>query len=196
MGIHEKYLHLLEKEMRILFATSNKHKIEEANEIGADYGIEFSQLKLEYPEIRDESVTRVAEEGVKYVYARTRKPVIVEDTGLYIKALEGFPGSYSAFVYDKIGNEGILALLQNKSDRSAEFASALGYMNSDGVRLFEGKISGKIINELRGSGGFGYDPIFIPEGSSKTFAENPEGKHRISHRGEVFRALCKWLVKN
>ena len=87
----------------ILFATSNLHKVSEANEIGRKFNINFKQIELPYPEIRDESVEKVAAEGVKFVFNKIKKPVVVEDSGLFIETLNNFPGSYSAFVQEKIG---------------------------------------------------------------------------------------------
>ena len=180
--------------MRILFATSNHHKVMEANEVGKNFGVEFSHLMERYPEIRDEDVSRVAEAGAKFVFEKIQKPVVVEDTGLFIEALNGFPGSYSAFVFKKIGNQGILQLLKEKENRNARFISAVGYCDSDGVRIFQGLVEGSIAREAKGGAGFGYDPIFIPEGQSETFAQDPEMKNGISHRRRAFEKFCRWVI--
>lgn len=179
--------------MEILFATSNPHKVKEAKGVGKDFGVEFPQLKESYPEVRDEDVSKVAEEGARFVFERIQKPVIVEDTGLYIESLNGFPGSYSAFVYRKISNKGILKLLMEDINRNARFISAIGYCDPNGVLVFQGSVKGSIADEVKGGAGFGYDPIFVPEGQQKTFAEDPVMKSEVSHRKKAFEKFCKWI---
>jgi len=181
--------------MDIKFATSNPHKVSEANQVGRKYEIGFVQLREDYPEIRDEDVRMVARAGAAYVFNIIREPVIVEDTGLFIEGLEGFPGSYSAFVFNKVGNEGILKLLGDSGDRKAEFISAIGYCDIDGVQIFDGAVKGKIGTEITGTAGFGYDSIFIPEGEEHTFGQDPELKARVSHRMNAFDGLCKFIAE-
>ncbi|RLI95430.1 MAG: non-canonical purine NTP pyrophosphatase, RdgB/HAM1 family [Candidatus Altiarchaeales archaeon] len=181
--------------MEIPFATSNIKKVIEGNNVGRLYGINFKRIKVNYPEIRDSDVGRVAIEGAKYVFKRIGRNVIVEDTGLFIDALNGFPGSYSAFVFNKIGNRGILKLMKGIRNRNAEFISAIGYCDKDCVRVFKGRIKGTITYKERGDYGFGYDPIFKPVGSELTFAEDPEMKNRVSHRRNAFENFCRWIVK-
>jgi len=179
----------------ILFATSNPHKVSEANETGKKHNINFKQIELPYPEIRDESVEKVASEGAKFVFNKIKKPVIVEDSGIFIDALNNFPGSYSAFVEKKIGNPGILKLLTGEKNRGAKFISAVGFCDAKGiVKTFTGTVYGKISNEIKGTGGFGYDPIFIPENSELTFAENPELKNKISHRKIAVEKFCLFIM--
>ncbi len=181
--------------MKILFATSNLHKVLEGNEIGKEFGIEFKQISVPYPEIRDEDVGKVAEDGARFVFSKIKKPVIVEDTGLFIDALNGFPGPYSAFVFRKIGNEGILRLMKNMKNRKAEFISAIGYCDLSGVKVFKGVLKGRIAEKPKGNEGFGYDPIFTPENSKKTLAEDFSLKNRISHRKKAFEKFCGWYKK-
>lgn len=181
--------------MKILFATSNPHKLREANAVGKLYGIEFIQLKEPYPEIRDDDVAKIAEEGAIYVYGKTRKPVVVDDTGLFIDALNGFPGPYSAYVYKKIGCEGILKLLSGSMDREAKFVSAVGFCDKEGSKVFVGECIGRISEEMRGKQAFGYDPVFLPENETKTFAEDDVMKQKVSHRRKSFEAFCRWLTQ-
>lgn len=177
------------------FATSNKFKVDEANSVGKKFGIKFVQLKINYPEIRDENVENVAKAGAKFVFEKIKKPVIVEDTGLYIKALNGFPGAYSKFVFQKIGNKGILKLLEGEKNRKAEFVSSVGYFDGKELRIFTGISKGKILEIEKGAAGFGYDPIFLPDGYEKTFAQDYELKKKISHRKIAFEKFCKWVSK-
>jgi XTP/dITP diphosphohydrolase len=194
--------------MEVLFATSNKNKVTESNEVGKNYGITFTQIHLLYPEIRSDSVAEVAKDGAEYVYTKISKPLIVEDSGLFIKALNDFPGAYSRFVFDKIGNKGILRLMDGVSDREARFVSAVAYVSSaeklpsflaaenmpnPETTIFEGVVEGKITLEERGDKGFGYDPIFQPKGYVKTFAEDIKTKNTVSHRKIAFDKLCQYL---
>jgi XTP/dITP diphosphohydrolase len=182
--------------MEVRFATSNPHKVLEGNLVGKRFGMEFVQIRHSYPEIRDEDVSRVAEDGARFVFDKINEPVIVEDTGLFIERLNGFPGSFSAFVFQKIGNEGILRLLENEGNRNAEFISAIGYCDGKGVNVFRGSVGGTIADDKRGTDGFGYDPIFVPEGYKKTFAEDPEMKAMVSHRRNAFQSFCEWITRN
>lgn len=179
--------------MKVNFATSNKHKVKEANLVGEGFGIEFIQLREQYPEIRDESVETVAREGARFIFQKVETPILVEDTGLYISSLNGFPGSYSAFVFEKIGNQGVLNLLRNVQDISAQFVCAVAYCDSSKLMAFRGFVEGTISRTPMGDGGFGYDPIFIPNGHKKTFAQDPELKSKVSHRKIAFEKFCQWL---
>lgn len=183
--------------MKVLFSTTNKHKVREANEIGKIYGIEFEQINFPYPEIRDEKFENIATEGVRYVYEKIKKPVIVEDSGIIIDALNGFPGTFSAYVEKKIGNKGILNLMEDveEQNRTARYISVVAFFDGKILKVFVGKVEGKISTKERGSGGFGYDPIFIPEGYKETFGENPELKKEISHRRRSVEGFCKFYVE-
>ncbi|MFH1055928.1 MAG: XTP/dITP diphosphatase [Candidatus Altiarchaeota archaeon] len=178
----------------VLFVTSNSNKVSEANRIGQTFGVTFSQVNLIYPEIRSDSVRAVAEEGVKYVHNQIQRPVVVEDSGLFIDALSGFPGAYSALVYKKIGCEGILKLMEGVDDRTAQFISAVGYCDKDTVEVFEGVVDGLIAYEARGKSGFAYDPLFQPADSGRTFAEDVKHKNEVSHRRKSIELLCRYLM--
>jgi XTP/dITP diphosphohydrolase len=179
--------------MEVLFATSNQHKVAEANKVGTEFNITFTQVNIMYPEVRADSVRTVAEEGVRYVYNQIKRPIMVEDSGLFIEALNGFPGPYSAFVLSKIGLEGILKLMEDFDDRTAKFVSAIGYCNRDTIEVFEGDIEGVLTTEEKGTHGFGYDPLFKAMGSMKTFAEDAKHKNEVSHRRKATEALCRYL---
>jgi len=179
--------------MDVLFATSNKHKVAEANVVVVEHDIRFSVCECPYPEVRSELVADVARDGAAFVFAEIKKPVIVEDSGLFVRAFGGFPGAYSRFVYDKIGCEGILKLMAGVEERSARFTSAVGYADKNGVEVFEGQVKGVLTEQLRGEGGFGYDPVFTPMGYTKTFAEDPKNKNKVSHRRMAFELLCEFL---
>ncbi len=183
--------------MIVLFSTTNKHKIREANETGKIYGIEFEQININYPEIRDEKFENIASDGVKYVYEKIKKQVIVEDSGIIIDALNSFPGTFSAYVEKKLGNKGILNLMRDveERNRTARYISAVAFFDGKILKTFVGTVEGKISTWERGSGGFGYDPLFIPNGYKETFGENPEPKKEISHRRKSVETFCKFYVE-
>lgn len=179
--------------MKITFVTSNVHKAEEA--AGILYGLaEVEHVALECPEVRDESVAEVAKGKAAFAYATLNRPVITDDTGFFVQALNGFPGSCAAYVQKTIGNSGILTLLaaHPDNDKSAWFETGIAYADSNGVRVFVGKIEGKVVLP-RGDRGFGYDPIFEVRG--RTLAEmSPEEKNQVSHRSQGLLALRDWLI--
>jgi XTP/dITP diphosphohydrolase len=173
----------------IYFVTGNMGKFEEAKGILGD----VEQRNIGYTEIQADSLEEVAAFGMREVREKLDGPVMIEDAGLFIESLKGFPGVYSAYVFDTIGNEGVIRLMEEAQDRRAVFRSVLGYAEP-GMEpiLFKGELEGEITTEPRGSGGFGYDPIF--EVGGKTIAEmDLAEKNKISHRGASIRALKSWL---
>ena len=183
---------------RIVFVTGNRHKVEEVNVVLRRCGYEaVPQANTVKMEIQSESLEEVAALAAAAAYTAIRRPLIVEDAGLFIKQLNGFPGPYSSYVYKTIGIRGVLKLLEGVDDREAEFVSVIALAYSGGVRLFKGTVRGTIAEQPRGSGGFGFDPVFVPEGYTRTFAEmSVEEKTAVSHRGKAAQELCEWLVSN
>ncbi len=183
---------------QIIFVTGNRHKVVEAAAICAPRGIAIVQNNCGYPELQDDDVARVAAYGAEYMANRLNCALIVEDTGLYIDVLNGFPGPYAAYIYDTIGNTGILALMRDirgSDDRRATFRSIVGYCEPDMAPItFEGTVTGRIAYEERGEGGFGYDPIFEIDGV--TFASmNDDAKNEVSHRAKSFEKFAEWFLK-
>ncbi len=175
----------------VFFATSNKDKFKEVSGI---LKADVQHLPFDYPEIRSESVEEVARDSVRAAYRRCKEPVFVEDTGLFIDALKGFPGTYSGWVQQKIGNEGILRLMEGKEERSAHFETCIAYLKDrEHTYVFRGRCDGTIASEPRGDAGFGYDPIFIPNGEHQTFAESIELKNKLSHRYKALLEFSKSL---
>jgi XTP/dITP diphosphohydrolase len=124
-------------------------------------------------------------------FSRCSKPVMIEDDGLFINSLNGFPGPYSSFVFKTIGNDGILKLL--KSKRSATFQSVIAYCEKkNDVQLFKSTVIGKISQKHIGKK-WGYDPIFIPEGQTKTYAQLKE-KNLVSHRYLAIKKFANWYL--
>lgn len=179
----------------ITFITSNKGKVAEASARLALLGYAVEQQDLGYPEIQADSLEEIARFGVNCVRKRLHSAFFLEDSGLFITSLAEFPGVYSKYVYLTIGLPGILRLLEGKDDRSAVFRSVIAYVQPDhDPEIFVGDCPGSIATAQRGTGGFGYDPIFIPHGWSQTFAEvSPQVKNTVSHRGKAMDLLVQRL---
>ncbi len=181
--------------MALIFVTSNPHKFEEASELAARLGIELEHGRVPYIEIQADRLEDVVKPGAQQACALIRTACFVEDAGLFVQALRGFPGPYSNFVFRTLGNEGLLKLMAGERDRKAEFKSAVGYCEpGQKPEIFTGKCEGAITHQAKGAGGFGFDPIFSPnEGDGRTFAEmSTAEKNRLSHRARAIEAFFKW----
>ena len=177
----------------LFFASSNENKFQEAERILTNLGVKVNFSKTTLEEIQSSSLSEIAEQKAISAYELIQKPVIIEDDGLFINSLNGFPGPYSSYVYDTIGNKGIMDLLENSKVRDAKFVSIIAYLGgSDGVKLFESSIPGKISSVIE-KGGWGYDPIFIPDGESKTYA-NVSDKDKLSHRAASLKKFSSWYL--
>jgi len=181
----------------VYLASTNVHKYLEAREITAQYGLSLAFLREDVPELQHDDVVEIAREGAIWAAEKWDLPILVEDTGLFIEALKGFPGPYASYVLRTVGLEGILKLLEGVEDRRAYFKTALAFCDGKGSEpvVFTGEAHGHISQEPRGTGGFGYDPIFVPEGGDgRTFAEMSRSeKNALSHRAKAFRAFCEWF---
>ncbi|MDD2472767.1 MULTISPECIES: RdgB/HAM1 family non-canonical purine NTP pyrophosphatase [unclassified Methanoculleus] len=178
--------------MRLAVVTSNANK---AREVAAYFGglLEVEHVALECPEIRHADVGEIARGKAEFAYRTLARPLIVDDTGLFIDALEGFPGPCAAYVQDTIGNAGVLNLMDGVENRNARFETAIAFAREDGIRIFRGILPGTIVAP-RGEGGFGYDPIFAYGG--RTLAEMPLAeKSRLSHRARALEAFRVWVER-
>jgi XTP/dITP diphosphohydrolase len=181
----------------LYFITSNKGKVAEATEKLKSLEYNVVQKDLGYPEIQADTLEEVAQYGVEHVSELFDKSFMLEDAGLCIEALNWFPGVYSKYVFFTIGLPGILRLLESEKKRDAVFRSVYAY-SEPGKKpiLVVGECQGTITRKPRGTNGFGYDPIFIPTGASKTFAEmSIDEKNQYSHRANALVLLVKALEK-
>jgi XTP/dITP diphosphohydrolase len=184
----------------IFFATNNVNKFNEARRVFADYQIAVGMLRVKTAEIQNENLEEIAKTSAVGAFKQCSLPVIVEDAGLFVEALNGFPGPYAAYVYKAIGNEGILILLRNAKDRNAKFQSAIAYCSSGmkNPKCFSGEAIGEITREERRretASGFGFDPIFKPANSRKTFAEMTIAeKNKHSHRAKALEQFAEWYI--
>ena len=184
----------------LVFATGNSHKLQEVQGLFKE-GFALSCLKdvnitEEIPETADNLVDNALQKAW-YVYNKCGIPCFADDTGLEVEVLNGAPGVYSARYAgeQKDSKLNMLLLLKNmtgKENRNARFRTIIAYIDENAQEhIFEGEIRGKIIENMAGENGFGYDPIFVPEGYDKTFAQlSSETKNKISHRA---RAMEKFL---
>ncbi|WP_338600899.1 XTP/dITP diphosphatase [Sulfolobus tengchongensis] len=184
----------MRKDVKIGLVTSNENKFIELKEIARKFNIELELLKGEKVEIQSNNLEEISKTSAYLAYLTFKQPLIVDDSGLFIEALNNFPGPYTSYVKNTIGLKGILKLLEGVKNRSAYFVTVLTFIDGKTIRTFEGRIKGVISEEMRGNFGFGFDPIFIPEGESRTFAEMTlEEKNKYSHRSKAFAKFADFL---
>jgi len=188
--------------MRLVFATHNKNKLEEIKNMLPDYIELLSLTEIGCHEDIAETADTIDGNAIlkaKYVTEKYGYNCFADDTGLEVESLNGAPGVYSArYAGEEKNNdaniEKLLKNLKEKHNRSARFKTVIALSLNDHESLFTGICTGEIIEEKRGEKGFGYDPIFLPEGKNKTFAEmNSEEKNEISHRARAFKQLVSYL---
>lgn len=164
----------------ILFITGNSQK---AEEVRAITGLNVLAKKLDIPEIQSLDVEEVAKAKALAAFKITNQPVIVDDTGMSMDALNGLPGALVVWFLDMLKPEGILRLLKGEVNRKVSVSTCIAYADQSGTFAFTGTVQGKISESPKGKNGFGYDPIFIPDGYDKTYAEmTAEEKNEISMR--------------
>lgn len=183
------------KENKLFFVTSNKNKFNEVKAILKKFNIEILWLNKEYLEVQANDIKTIAVESAKKLSIDLENSFFLEDTGLFIEVLNGFPGPYSAYVFKTIGNEGILKLLEKQKNRSAFFETCVAFYDAHErtIKTFIGHVDGVIAKSIRGRG-WGYDPIFIPIGYDKTYAELGEKKNEVSHRTIAMQMFARWYL--
>lgn len=174
----------------VTFVTSNTHKADEVLRILHGVGVDIDIVSVDISEIQHDSLDRIAAAKAAAAKDIVGGPVFVEDDGLFIDSLHGFPGPYSSYVFDTIGNKGILRLVSER--RTAVFKAIIAYADDihTDVQTFTGEVYGVISDDIRGDG-WGYDPIFIPDGASGTFAQID--KDLYSHRRLALDRFAKWI---
>jgi len=180
----------MQQSFDLYFASSNINKFKETKKILNNFGINIGFFNCKLEEIQSDSLVEIAKNKARQAFLKCKKPVIVEDDGLFIESLNGFPGPYSSYVFKTLGNNGILQLLKQK--RKAKFVSIISFCDKKNIETFESKINGRISKKLLGKG-WGYDPIFIPITKKKTFAQL-ENKNQVSHRFKSLRKFSSWYL--
>lgn len=189
---------------KLVFVTNNAHKLEEISSILGGkmelLSLKDIQCTADIPETAD-TLEGNAIQKAEYIHRHYGLDCFADDTGLEVEALDGAPGVYSARYagegHDSEANmQKLLHNLEGKDNRKAQFRTAICLIMDDEQYLFEGICRGEIIKEKRGGAGFGYDPIFVPEGYTETFAElGNDIKNTISHRAKAVQMLCEFLNK-
>ena len=178
----------------ITFASTNQNKFFEVQLILSTQNVSVEFAKISLVEIQSDSLEEIAREKAKTAFAEVGRQVIVEDDGLFIDSLGGFPGPYSSFVFRTIGNDGILKLLTGSANRSAYFRSLIAFYNGITLSISKGRVDGRISERVTEGGGWGYDPIFVPDGTDRTFAELKKSKNEYSHRRRALENFAKWYL--
>ncbi len=189
---------------KLVFATNNPHKLREINEILSE---RFEIVSLAELDIREEipetaeTIAGNALQKAQYIYDKTGLNCFADDTGLEVEALDGSPGVYSAryagenATFDDNMNL-LLEELRPHTNRNAKFVTVIALIMDGQVDYFEGSVDGIILVEKRGDQGFGYDPLFLPDGFAESFAEmGADQKNAISHRGRAVQQLASFLLK-
>ncbi len=181
--------------MKLIFATTNQNKIKEAETI---LQIPIESTSLEIDEIQSLDPQKVITQKAIAYYQQIGKPLFVEDNSLTFEALNPLPGTYINDFSKALGNDGLIRLLGNHTNRKAHATVVIGYINNpSNIQIFTGTVSGIISAKPQGEQGFGWDPIFIPHGETRTFAEmTMEKKNRFSMRSIALKNFKEWLVKN
>lgn len=177
-------------EEALYFVSGNPGKIREVK--ATIPGVK--NIDIDLPEIQELDPKKVIEEKLKEATKHRKGEFFLEDTSLYISALNGFPGPLIKWFSKSLGNEGIANLVANYSDQSAVARTVIGHTDGGKLEFFEGKVEGTIVSP-RGPDRFGWDPIFLPEGHDKTFAEDQAYKSEVSMRMSALLKLKKYLGK-
>ncbi len=190
---------------QLVFATNNAHKLDEVRNILGDTFEILGMVQIGCHDDIEETADTFAGNALikaRYIKEKYGYDCFADDSGLEIEALGGAPGVYSA----RFAGEGhnseknmdkVLSLMQGKSNRNARFCTVVALVTGEGEYTFEGEIKGEILDERRGEGGFGYDPIFRPENETLTFAEmGDDRKNAISHRARAVKKLAEFLLKD
>ena len=183
------------KTLTINFVTSNKNKVKEFRQI-LEPEIKVNHIKMSYLELRSNNPEEIAKQSAEMLADKLKKIVVVEDSGLFIKALNEFPGTCSAYIHKRIGLEGIIKLMKGIKNRACTYKSAVAYCEPNKKPIsFLGEEKGKVSGKIKGSYGFGHDPIFMPEGSNKTYGEMENYKEVKKFRRRAVLKLRYYLLK-
>jgi len=195
----------MKPEAELILATNNPHKLKEVQFIISDkvkiLPLSAAGLYVDIPE-NEETIEGNALAKARFVFRLTQRNCFADDTGLEVDALDGAPGVYSARYAGNPSNAEknigkLLSELRNKSNRTARFKTIIALILQGKEHIFEGIVEGEIAHEPRGEGGFGYDPVFIPDGYGISFAEmTPEQKNRISHRARAIEKMKQFLASD
>jgi len=181
--------------MKLKVITSNPGKVVEYREALASFSIDTEHIRFPYEEIQSSELTEVVRYGMRTLKGLGLKDFIIDDSGMFVDALKGFPGVYSSYVQKTLGNAGILKLMENVKERKANFQCCIGCNINGSDIIVLGRCDGVILKEEKGTEGFGYDPIFSIDGKRSLAELSLKEKNKISHRGNAVSLLVKELNK-
>lgn len=174
----------------LVIVTTNQNKLAEVNQI---LGTNHQVFKIDIPEIQSLDLDEVITHKVKEAYRKIKKPVLVEDVSLAVKALGGLPGPFIKFFLNTLGTEGTAALVKGRRTSTTAMA-AVAIFDGKILKIFKGQVKGTLSKKNKGEHGFGFDRIFIPKGYTQTFAQmSPEVKNQISHRAKALQKVKKYF---
>lgn len=179
---------------KITYVTGNWAKIASAKKALEPLGYEVDNIKMETPEIQADDVTDVAKYSAKWASEKLNTAVLKNDSGLFVKSLKGFPGVYTHYADDTIGEDGLLKLMEGIEDREAYFKESIAYCEpGEEPIVFEGLTKGKIATEKSGTYGWCWDFVFIPEGEEKTLGCFPDEERWDFWSLDAYKNLVTYL---
>lgn len=175
----------------LFFITTNKNKANEAQEI---LNIPIEIVSIELDEIQSLDLKKIARKKTEEAYKILKKPLIIDDVSMHIEVWNGFPGPFTKFIHEAGGSELLLRMLKGEKNRNAVVTATIGYHDGKQIHIFQGSVKGKIAKKSLGSNGFGWDSVFIPEGTGKTYAQMEIiEKNNLSHRKKALEEFKKFL---
>lgn len=181
----------------ITYITGNWAKIDSAKKALEPLGYTIDNLKIDVPEIQADDVTEVSKYSAKWACEKLGKAVLVNDSGLFVKSLKGFPGVYTHYADDTIGEDGLLKLMEGIEDREAYFKESIAYCEPGGEPIvFEGITNGRIDTKKSGTYGWSWDFVFIPDGEEKTLGCFPDDERWEFWSLDAYKKLVEYLEKN
>lgn len=181
-------------EKKLTYVTGNWAKIASAKQSLEPLGYEIDNIKMDTPEIQADDVTEVAKYSAKWAAEKLNKPVLKNDSGLFVEALKGFPGVYTHYADDTIGEDGLLKLMEGIENRNAYFKEAIAYCEPGGEPIvFEGITKGRIDTKKSGEYGWSWDFIFIPDGEEKTLGCFPDDERWNFWSIDCYKRLVDYL---
>jgi len=184
-------------EKKITYVTGNIAKIDSARQVLEPLGYMVDNIKMETPEIQADDVTEVAKYSAKWACEKLKIPVLKNDSGLFVKSLNGFPGVYTHYVDDTLGEDGLLKLMEGIENREAYFKESIAYCEPGGEPIvFEGITKGRIDTKKSGQYGWSWDFIFIPDGEDKTLGCFPDNERWKFWSLDAYKKLVEYLEKN
>jgi len=183
-------------EKKITYVTGNIAKIDSARQVLEPLGYMVDNIKMETPEIQADDVTEVAKYSAKWACEKLKIPVLKNDSGLFVKSLNGFPGVYTHYVDDTLGEDGLLKLMEGIENREAYFKESIAYCEPGGEPIvFEGITKGRIDTKKSGQYGWSWDFIFIPDGEDKTLGCFPDNERWKFWSLDAYKKLVEYLEK-